>query len=100
MEHLREDGVQLRTTTSQKCEADPRRSRTSGSQTCVSLNSRLENDREEEEGGDLVEHLREDWVHQRPCLGIGVRGWGLRVTGLGLRVEGGEIRVECLGSEV
>ena len=37
------------TTTSQKREAVPRRARISGSQTCVSLNSRLESTKEEEE---------------------------------------------------
>jgi len=39
----------LRATTSQKCAAVPRRARIEGSKTCVSLNSRLESNKEEEE---------------------------------------------------
>ena len=39
----------FRTTTSQKCEAVERRARISGSQTCVSLNSRMESNTEEDE---------------------------------------------------
>ena len=40
--------LNLRTTTSQKCEALPRRARIEGSQTCVSADSRLESNKEEE----------------------------------------------------
>ena len=39
----------LRTTTWQKCEAIPRRARIQGAHTFVSLNSRLESHKEEEE---------------------------------------------------
>ena len=41
--------LNLRTTTSQTCAAVPRRTRIQGSQTFVSLNSRLESDIEEED---------------------------------------------------
>jgi hypothetical protein len=42
-------GIDLRTTTSQKYEAVPRRARFQGSKTVVSLNSRLESNQEEGE---------------------------------------------------
>ena len=42
-------GLNLRTTTSQKCAAVPRRARIQGSKTFVSLNSRLESNTEEDE---------------------------------------------------
>jgi len=47
-EEEEEDGtvLKLRTTTSQKCAAIPRRARIQGSWTCVSLNSRLESNKE------------------------------------------------------
>ena len=41
--------LKLSTTTSQKCEAVPRRARIQGSYTCVSLKSRPESNKEEEE---------------------------------------------------
>ena len=41
--------MNLRTSTMQKCEVFPRRARIQGSYTCVSLNSRLESNKEEEE---------------------------------------------------
>ena len=40
--------LKLRTTSSQKCEAVPSRARIQGAQTCASLNSRLEGNKEEE----------------------------------------------------
>ena len=46
----RERQVNLRITTSQKCAAVPRRARISGSQTFVSINSRLKSNKEEEAG--------------------------------------------------
>ena len=49
--------LDLRTTTSQKCEAVPRRARIQGSWTIVSLNSRLESNRGKEEEEENHEHL-------------------------------------------
>ena len=49
IDRLRSIGVvlNLRTTSSQKCEAVPRRARVQGSKTCERHNSRLESDKEE-----------------------------------------------------
>ena len=57
--------LNLRRSTSQKCEAGPRRACIQGAETCVSLKSRLESNREEEDkvpvGTDRIignRHLR------------------------------------------
>ena len=52
--------INSKTTTSQKCEAVPRRVRMQGSYTFASLNSRLESNREEEEEGGLRPPERSD----------------------------------------
>ena len=49
------------TTTSQKCEAVPRRARIDGSQTFVSLNSRLDSNEEEEEEVHPTNILEEEF---------------------------------------
>ena len=46
--------MDLRTTTSQNCEAVPRSARIEGSQTFVSLNARLASNKYREEDGGLV----------------------------------------------
>ena len=77
--------LNLRTATSQKCEALPRRARIEGSQTCVSADSRLESNKEE---------------NFSFCdVGRGLRLWGLGL-GSGLRFEGSGFRVQVLGFKV
>ena len=57
----------IRTTTSQKCEAVPRRARIWGSWTCVSLHSRLESNKEEET--TLKRRIsHENWFHLKQSI--------------------------------
>ena len=91
---------------SQKCEAVPRRACVQGSKTCVSLNSRLENKKEERrrEGGKKTFEMRgEDFLSAVNLLSgfeFWVSGFGFQILGLGFGVSGFGFRASCFGSRV
>ena len=101
-------------TTRHECEAVSRRARLSGAWTCVSLNSRLGSNKEEEGYGTFLRAGASLVPSPVTCIsvwGLGSGGWGLRfevwvrglvfgVRGLGFGVWGLGFWVEGLGSRV
>ena len=75
--------VDFRTTTWQICESVPRRARIQGAQTFVSLRSRLESDKEEEEGSSAPDTLSAQHLAQ---VTLGFKGFLLNHVKSG-RVE-------------
>ena len=76
--------LNLRTTTSQRCAAVPRRAHIQGSWICVLLNSRLESNKEEEDEKTSTLRVHE-FLTPSVCLGLAFRAsrLGHTVQGLG-----------------